>query len=515
MKWQNRLNDRAKLAVVDDLANFSKTPAIGLDADHRGAHAVFLSEVLRRLFGQRHQDSTFLKDSERKPLRIRAYGVEHNNAAGSYPATVAYDRGAIAFAINDFNGDGNPDIASVHPSGSIRTLLGNGLGDFPVVEESGVDDLIPQSVAAGEFDGDGIPDLVVTSQYLTGVNDAAVFHGNGDGTFSLMSTFGGGSSPRGVQVADLNHDGLQDFVTCDYNLGRATVFLGNGDGTFQAGLGNISPNNPKTVVISDLNNDGDLDLALDNNHFPEGRVSVLLGNGDGTFKPYQTFTAGPSPTAVTAGDFDGDGNQDLALSFVGAGIGVAVLLGNGDGTFAAPATYSTAPIPRDVTTADFDQDGVLDLAVAGVGDKAMALLLGEGDGAFGSPLSFPSGPNGAVIQTADFNMDGFPDIAAAGELHVNNQDAEHVAVLLNAADWGPAPIPGGARMDVLSTVEIAQRSATITPVSSAVKADQTVHPETEQSANAMPQTKSIVRIIRAVATHSDQLADDMIVNWNI
>src|SRR5439155_13909145 len=194
----------------------------------------------------------------------------------------------------------------------------------------------PRSVAVGDFNGDGKPDLAVAN---TGSSTISVLLGNGDGTFQAAQTFAAGASPWSVTAGDFNDDGKQDLAAANFGSADVSVLLGNGDGTFQAavsypsGTGSLSHNHPESVRAGDFNADGKPDLTVANN---DASVSVLLGNGDGTFQAARTFWAHIHPASVAVGDFNRDGNQDLAVANFDSG-DVSVLLGNGDGTLQAPS----------------------------------------------------------------------------------------------------------------------------------------------------------------------------------
>src|SRR5262249_8558076 len=193
--------------------------------------------------------------------------------------------------------------------------------------------------------------------------NVGVLLGNGDGSFQQAITYAVGSSPRSVAVGDFNGDGNQDLAVANGGTANVSVLLGNGDGSFQAAQNFAAGSRPGAVAGGDLHRDGKPALAVANRG--SGNVSVLLGNGDGTFQPAQNFAAGANPISVAVGDFNGDGNPDLAVAGgTGAASGVRVLLGNGDGSFQAAQTYAAGILPQSVAVGDFNGDGNPDLAVA-------------------------------------------------------------------------------------------------------------------------------------------------------
>ncbi len=192
----------------------------------------------------------------------------------------------------------------------------------------------PYSVAVVDVNRDGRLDVVTAN---AGSADVSVLLGAGEGAFQAQQRFGVGSSPSSVAVADVNGDGQLDVVTGNYYSADVSVLLGNGDGTFQAqqrfgvGSGTLS------VAVGDVNGDGRLDVVTANHvsaeEYSSSDVSVLLGNGDGTFQAQQRIVVGGSPSSVAVADVNGDGRLDVVM---GNGYGsnyVSVLLGNGDGTF--------------------------------------------------------------------------------------------------------------------------------------------------------------------------------------
>jgi sugar lactone lactonase YvrE len=273
-----------------------------------------------------------------------------------------------------------------------------------------------QAVAIGDFNGDGIPDLAVSG----GGPDQplSIFLGNADGTYTAaptltLSYYAYGFRP--IAVADFNGDGKQDLTGLDGYSNTVTILLGNGDGTFtQTATSPTVGANSNQLAIADFNGDGIPDLAVTS--ALSNSLDILLGNGDGTFTLSPSSpTIGGSPMSIAAGDFNRDGSMDLAITDTYDDT-VSVLLGNGDGTFAASTAFHCGISNSPIAAADFNGDGKLDLAlgvsgIAGVGDT-VTILAGNGDGTFASPSGQAVVPDFlASIQVGDFNGDGLPDLA--------------------------------------------------------------------------------------------------------
>ncbi len=297
----------------------------------------------------------------------------------------------------------------------------------------------PQSVAVGDFNGDGIPDLAVANFSSATVS---VVLRNADGSVRAPAIYETGGGPQSVTVDDVNGDGFLDLVVTNATDGTVGVLLGNGDGTFNPQVAYATGGTPTFVAVGDFNGDGVPDLAVANEGQGSGEtVSVLLGNGDGTFGTQVTYGTGNEPNSVAVGDFNGDGFLDLAIANIGSNT-VSVLLGKGDGTFQAQITYPTGNQPFSVTAGDFRGTGVLDLAVANNVDNTVSVLTGNGDGTFNPQVAYNVGTNPRTVVTGDLNGDGIPDLATS------DSNSNTVSVLLGKGDgtFNARPILPGERL---------------------------------------------------------------------
>ena len=245
--------------------------------------------------------------------------------------------------------------------------------------------------------------------------------------FGAPQAFPTGRAASFVAIGDLNRDGKPDLATANYGSDSVSVLLGNGDGTFAEKTDFEVARAPQSVAIVDLNYppDGNPDLVVANQGADS--VSVLLGNGDGTFEAKMDFATGSEPCSVAIADLNGDEKPDLAVANQSAD-SVSVLLGNGDGTFGAKTDFPTGAQPHCIAIADLNGDGKPDLAAANSWDATVSVLLGNGDGTFGAKTDLPTGYLPQFMAIADLNGDGKPDLAV-----VNLGDAT-VSVLLRNGD---------------------------------------------------------------------------------
>jgi hypothetical protein len=343
-------------------------------------------------------------------LSVVRFGAEANLGVGTSPESVL---------ATDVNGDGKIDLvtANYNPylTGTVSVLLGNGNGTFKPEQEFPVG-AGPRSVVAGDFNSDHKIDLAVAD---SADGTVAILAGNGDGTFGSPSFISVGSGPQFLAVTDVNLDQKPDLFVTNLGLTTITELLGNGNGTFlksQVTMGSTLQAGP--IVASDVTNDNrpDLIVAIPN----KSAVGVLVNVGNSQFAAPLTFDAGINPNEIGLGDLNGDGLTDLVIPNQSAGANyVSVLQGNGNGTFRARQTYYTGDTsPSSVAVADFNGDGKPDLAVADYNFSDVAILLNDGGGGFVTPQKFSVSSHPSRVVAADLDGDGKPDLAVA-QTYVN------------------------------------------------------------------------------------------------
>ncbi len=360
------------------------------------------------------------------------------------------------YAFGDFNGDGTLDLAGAGgPAAKVR--LNNGAGAFGELAEYSVGGGNSQDLAAGDFNGDGRVDLILTiNSPEIGVS---LLRGNGNGTFAAPVTFpntSGFDSPA-VAAVDLNNDGKLDVVIAHeiacyvapcVTTDLISVMTGNGDGTFQPSREIRVGRGMAEIAVGDYNRDGFKDLAIGGT---QGQVYRLDGAGDGTFVQRPTVVALVDPsfipvTDIDVGDFNGDAIQDLVVAIPHNGSRTVILIGNGDGTFRTPLVL-TSPhlnLPQQQAVADYNGDGFHDLALS-LGDGSFGLLQirnGNGDGTFQPAVHLlqppPTSSLGSIfIDSANLSGDAKPDIV----LNIGGAFPSF-AVLLNSTGAPPPPTPG-------------------------------------------------------------------------
>ena len=348
-----------------------------------------------------------------------------------------------AIDVGDFNGDGRLDIATANwTANTVSVLLANNSGGFLPASTypAGTG---PLALAVADFNRDGRLDLVAANYgfdsalpYAPNIGKTvSVLLGNGDGTFQPARAYDAGVGPYDVAAGDFNRDGLLDLVVA--NLGpemqrgvTLSVLFGNGDGTFQSPTAYYAGRGPNAVAIGDFNGDGIQDFAA--SIFEEGTIAVLLGNPNGTFQTPWTVSAGPSPWDIVVGDMNGDAIQDLVV-VNHFSENLSVLFGNGNGTFRFGPSLHTGARPAWIALSDYNGDGIADMAVANFYSRSVSTFLGTGGGAFASGVEYLVGNGPAAVVAADINGDARVDLATA------NYDDQSVSVLLNNSGAPPPP----------------------------------------------------------------------------
>jgi hypothetical protein len=307
----------------------------------------------------------------------------------------------------DFNHDGNLDLAATtdvnlgSDDQAVGVVLGNGDGTFQPEKLFGVNFLGPQYLITADFNGDGNPDLIVTG---AGSNSLAIALGDGTGNFQFQFIPSGISGQ--IATADFNRDGKPDFIVIGYD-GGLYLFLGTGDGTFQS--------------------------------------SIAINNAPG----------GTSLTGLIAADVNGDGIPDVVVVNNTVGGRLSVMLGNGDGTFANPVNYAVGDYPESVALGDLNQDGYTDLVVA-LNTGRVVVLLGNGDGTFQPAINFGSmGSGGNVaVAVADLNGSGYPDVLVA-----NSSGLGTLTILSNQTNSSP---PAASTVGLSSSLNPAASGEAVT-----------------------------------------------------
>lgn len=313
------------------------------------------------------------------------------------------------FVAADFTGDGRPDLATASAYG-ISVGAGNGDGTFGNWRSTDYQQLSyfggDVAAAAGDFNGDGRQDLFVSD----GLTTYGVLNGNGDGTFAAGSPVvwvGGNAAyrPR-IDVLDLNEDGKLDVLWSGSGRDAVTVMLGNGDGTFSMIPAAAPLAGATLVALADVNADGRPDLV--ETRYADRSVAVLPGNGDGTFGAARIAVPASGVFFDSFADVNADGVPDLVGNDSRGNGVVGVVTGNGDGTFGVLATFDTG-VPMSFATAfDVNADGATDLLIADASGQ-WGVSLGNGNGSFGPRRFFSDLGSVSSLVPMDANADGAMD----------------------------------------------------------------------------------------------------------
>ncbi len=363
--------------------------------------------------------------------------------------------------VGDLDNDGDQDVVTADDAGQIAVLTNTGAGELESVAyydtRFGAD-----AVVVSDLDGDGWSDIVVTLG-----EDADILMNRGDGTFADPIPVAIGGRADEAHTPDLNGDGSPDLVTGNFYDDHITILLNDGAGSFGVRHSSFSGNG-SDLLLEDLDGDGDLDAAfpVSGTYTHDGDLRVAMNLGDGSFAPTVTYEDGGS-TSIASGDFDGDGDPDLALGFfshafvslfqndgqggfdrygyiefidgapdlMSADLNddtipdlltptnsgyMVVRMGEGGMSFGAPAYYPTSDSAHGLAVGDLDSDGVLDAVVAAQG---LQVRFGWGDGSFGIRVDYPESLTVERVAVGDVDGDGHADVVTS--------DAGQVLVYLN------------------------------------------------------------------------------------
>jgi hypothetical protein len=356
-----------------------------------------------------------------------AFGGPKNYGAGRYP---------FALASGDLNGDGKLDLAVANLGASTVSVLLNKTGGRFRSKVDYATGPQPSSIAIGDLNGDRKADLAIANvgtEEKAGTTVSLLLN-KGNGSFEAKRDFQAGPAPRSVAIGDLNGDGKPDLATAN-ELGKAgtvSVLLNTGDGTFAPTHDYATGADAYTVAIGDLNGDGKLDLAVADG----AGVAVLLDSGDGSFPTPHHYETGGFAISVALGDLNGDGKRDLAVGHIATpGRSVSVLVNRGDGSFSPRRPYD-AGAAYSVAMGDLNGDRRPDLvatdsldspdASCGAGNGTAVFVLVNRDDKRFARLSYDTGCDPVSVAIGDFNADRKRDIATA------NNGANSVSVLVNA-----------------------------------------------------------------------------------
>jgi hypothetical protein len=354
------------------------------------------------------------------------FAATANAPAGTQPG---------GLAAGDFNGDGFIDLAtSTDNPDAVSILVNDGSGNFalgfsiPLPNSSS-----PDSLAAGDFDGDGDDDLIVVLRDRFVVRSLlqtspGVFDSGGDASV--------GDRARGIDIADIDADGDLDAGVANRDGNSVTILVNNGGGGFAPTTYPVGQE-PRAVAFGDFDGDGDGDVAVTEH---DDRSVRILINTNNNFASGAVLAVNPTvrPEGIDAADLDGDGDVDLAVatSDNDLGINTASIFVNNGGTFSGPTAYALGGSSAgSIVAADFDCDGDMDIAAANEDSATMSLIANVGNATFGAAMQLPAGATPEAITATDLDGDGDADLATA------NRDSNSVSVARNDTCDDPG-VPG-------------------------------------------------------------------------
>lgn len=343
----------------------------------------------------------------------------------NYRASVFQISGTAYFTLSDdFDNDGNSDIATTIAEAGVSVIYGDGLGNAKAIKAYGMTTGI-YCLTSGDFNHDGLIDIAASS---ASQNSARVLINNGNMDFTQQPSLSMGSSPFAITKGDFNNDGNLDIVTANSGFNNITVRYGDGLGAFPIIASATVGSQPNFIVAEDFNNDGFTDIVTSNNG-PQN-LAILISNGGTGFAGAVTFTTGGAPKAIASADFNNDGNKDIAVANYVSN-NVTILLGNGLGNFTISGSYNTISTisVQSMVIKDFNLDGILDIIVSheNTASSTISVFSGNGPGSFSPAVNLSTSQDPYGLGITDFNKDGKPDLL------VTNKSPLSVSVLFNQA----------------------------------------------------------------------------------
>ena len=340
--------------------------------------------------------------------------------AANFGAAVNYAGGSATAGITagDFNKDGTVDVVAVDLGGDrVGILLGNAAGSLGAAAFYSVG-TAPVGITSADFNHDGNLDIAVTN---SGDNNISIRLGDGAGGFGAETTFNVGTLPVGITTGDFNRDGDADLSAANFTSGTVSVLLGNGAGGFGAAASTTVGTGPVNLAAGDLNVDGIPDLVVAN--YGSNNASKLLGVGNGTFAAAVNTATSTGPLAVVIADFDRSAEPDAAITEQ-ADTTPTLITGTDP---AAPGTFSDSANlamgggsdPMRVTTGDFDNDGDEDLAALDFTLDKIRIFFNDGAGtlALNQDLALVAGAQATGVAVGDLDRDGDLDMAVSQRAH--------------------------------------------------------------------------------------------------
>jgi FG-GAP-like repeat len=342
--------------------------------------------------------------------------VWKNNGDDSFSIATGYTTGITSYFnldAMDIDNDGDLDLLMiVYSENKIVVLenIGNGAFDAQMEYPSV---LYPESLISGDFDGDGVLDLLIPSNdysdFIPDV-DARLLKNDGQGRFSETVEVPHISPSNSIATADLDGDGDIDLAATYYKSNNITILLNGGNGDFSSPILVSCQNSITGIIAGDFDGDGDADLTV-SRRFSSPKISVFLNNGIAGFSEAYTYSGGWAPSAIVAVDFDNDDDLDLATANE-TSRSISILINDGDGSFGSVREYDVSYMPFSITSGDYNADGYVDLAIGGI---ELGILINDGTGGFLEVINYPvSNSYGDYLEsiaTSDFDDDGDLDLA--------------------------------------------------------------------------------------------------------